>query len=227
MKPRIWAIGFAMLVLGFLLTTQYRVTQLAAPKMDLRSEELARELKAAQEKLKAAERDNTRLKAEVDKLTSAGGSNVVAVQQRDPNLELLAGTVAAKGAGVIATLTHPAEAVTKTQIQDEDLWRIVHELLSAGAEGVAINGQRITALTAIRGIGQRIMINSTYTSSPYQIAAIGDPSVLEAALRMKGGLIDYFKQPRINLRLDVVRSTAVELPTYGSIQDFRFAKPVK
>ncbi|HYF91057.1 MAG TPA: DUF881 domain-containing protein [Symbiobacteriaceae bacterium] len=227
MKPAKWAIAFAMLVLGFLITTQYRVTQLSAPKMDLRSEELARELKAAQEKLKAAERDNTRLKAEVEKLTKAGGGNVVAVPQRDPNLELLAGSVGAKGPGVIATFAQATDVVNKTAIKDEDLWMIVHELLSAGAEGISINGQRVTSLTAIRGVGQRIMINSTYTAGPYQIAAIGDPTVLEAAMRMKGGLIDYFKQPRINLRLDVVRSTAVELPSYGSIPDFRFAKPVK
>lgn len=215
-----------MLVLGFLLTTQYRVTQMAAPKMDLRSEELARELKAATDKLKAAERDNTRLKAEIEKLSKAGGSNVVAVPQRDPNLELLAGTIGAKGPGVIATLTHPPDVVNKTQIKDEDLWMIVHELLSAGAEGLSINGQRITATTAIRGVGQRVMINSTYTAAPYQIAAIGDPAVLEAALKMKNGLVDYFRQ-RLNLRLDVVRTATVELPGYGSVPDFRFAKPLK
>lgn len=226
MKRTKWAIGFAMLVLGFLLTTQYRVTQQAVPKTDLRAEELARELRAAQEKLKAAERDNNRLKAEVDKLTKAGGSNVVAVPQRDPNLELLAGTIEAKGTGVIVTLSHPSDVPNKTQIKDEDLWAIIHELLSAGAEGIAINGQRITSLTAVRGVGQRVMINSTYTSAPYQIAAIGDPALLEAALKMKGGLIEYF-MTRLKLRLDVVRSSAVELPGYGAIQDFRFAKPLR
>ncbi|HWI52107.1 MAG TPA: DUF881 domain-containing protein [Symbiobacteriaceae bacterium] len=224
MKPTKWAIAFAMLVLGFLITTQYRVTQMAAPKLDLRAEEIARELKSTQDKLKAAERDNTRLKSEVEKLTKGGGS-VVAVQKPDTNLELLAGTIAANGPGVITTLSQVPEVVNKTQIKDEDLWAIVHELLSAGAEGIAINGQRITATTAIRGVSQRIMINATYTAPPYQIAAIGDPSVMEAALRMKGGLAEYFK--KYNLRLDVVRSTSVDLPGYGSVQDFRFAKPGK
>ncbi|HWI66544.1 MAG TPA: DUF881 domain-containing protein [Symbiobacteriaceae bacterium] len=225
MKSTKWAIGLAMLVLGFLLTTQYRITQQAAPQRDLRAEELARELKATQDKLKAADRDNTRLKAEVDKLTRAGGGSVVAVSERDPNLELLAGTVAAKGPGIIATLTHPPEAVNKTRIKEDDLWALVHELLAAGAEGLAINGQRITSLTAIRGVGQRIMINSTYTAPPYQVAAIGDPAVLEAALKMKNGLSDYFRD-MLKLRLEIVRSNSVELPGYGAIQDFRFAKPV-
>lgn len=225
LKSTKWAIGFAMLVLGFLLSTQYRVTQKADPVMDLRSEELARQLKATEEKLKAAERDNTRLKSEVDKLTKAGGG-VVAVKERDPDLELLAGTVEARGPGVIVTLTHPPEAVNKTRINDEDLWAIVHELLSAGAEGIAINGQRVTAVTAIRSVGQRIMINSTYTAAPYQFAAIGDPAVMEAALKMKNGLSDYFRD-QLRLRLEVVRSNSVELPSYGAIQDFRFAKPAR
>jgi len=223
-KPTKWAIGFAMLVLGFLLTTQYRVTQMATPQTDLRAEELSRELKAVQEKLKAAERDNTRLKSEVDKLTKAAGS--VVVTQVDPNLEILAGTVETKGPGVIVTLSHPPEIPNKTQIKDEDLWAITHELLAAGAEGIAINGQRITSITAIRGVGQRIMINSTYTSAPFHFAAIGDASVMEAALKMKGGLVEYFST-RLKLRLDVVKSTNVDLPSYGAIQDFRFAKPVK
>lgn len=216
-----------MLVFGFLLTTQLRVQKLVpTDPAGMRAEELARELKATQEKLKAAERDNTALKAEIDKLVQVGGSGVVSVPKRDPNLELLAGTVEAKGPGVIVTVVEAPEAANKTRVRDEDLWSVVQELLSGGAEGVAINGQRITAISSIRNVGTtRIMINQQMTTSPYQVVATGDPGVLETALRLRNGVIDTLN--RFGIKVTVVRSEQVTLPSFGAVPEFRYTKVVQ
>jgi uncharacterized protein YlxW (UPF0749 family) len=220
-----WALGFAMLVLGFLLTTQYKVTQIAnAPKpTDLRAEEISKELTATKNKLQAAERENNDLKAQIDKLTKAGGGNVVQVPQRDPNLELLAGTTQAKGKGIIVTVAAGTDGDAKTGVLDSDLWKLTNELWAAGAEGMAINGQRLTTTTEIRRISGRMMINQVMTTSPYEVDAVGNPQVLEVALRMPGGVVAELS--KYGLRINIVKSDSVVLPSFGSPPNFQFLKP--
>jgi uncharacterized protein YlxW (UPF0749 family) len=220
-----WALGFAMLVLGFLLTTQYRVTQVAnTPKpTDLRAEDLSKELNATKSKLEAAQRENSDLKAQVDKLAKAGGGNVVQVPQRDPNLELLAGTVPAKGKGIIVTVASGADGSTKTRVMDSDLWKLTNELWAAGAEGIAINGQRLSTTTEIRWVSSKMMINQVMTNDPYEVAAVGNPQVLEAALRMTGGVLAEFNS--FKLRVSLVRSDSIVLPSFGSPPNFQYLKP--
>ena len=66
----------------------------------------------------------------------------------------------------------------------------VNELNSAGAEAVSINGQRITSRSSIKCAGSIINVNGVRIAAPFTIKAIGDPEVLESALRFKGGVID-------------------------------------
>lgn len=223
---RLWAIGFAMLVLGFLLTTQYRVTQAVnAPKpADLRAEELSRELTATKNKLQALERSNADLKAEVDQLAKAGGGTTVAVPMRDVNRELWAGTVPAKGKGVIVTVSATGRNV---EIQDDHLLLITHELWGSRAEGISINGQRLTTISEIRQIdpsGNQMMINGTLTGTPYEVAAIGNPQELEGALKAAGGVVS--RLARLGIRVQVFRSEQVLLPSYGSPPLFQYLLPL-
>ena len=50
---------------------------------------------------------------------------------------------------------------------------VVEELWLAGAEGVAVNGERVTVATAILDIGGSVLVNSAYLAPPYQVSAIG------------------------------------------------------
>jgi uncharacterized protein YlxW (UPF0749 family) len=217
-----WALGFAMLVFGFLITTQLRVTeQLHTDPAGMRADELAKELKTTQDKLKAAEKDKAQLKADLDKLANTQ-SGVVPVPKRDVGLELLAGIAEAKGPGLLVTVVESPDLANKTRVRDEDLWMVVHELLAAGAEGVSVNGERVTSVTGIRNVGNRIMINNSMTTSPYQVKAIGEPTVLETALSLKQGVVDTLR--RWGLRVTIVRSEAIELPSFGSVPEFRYMK---
>jgi uncharacterized protein YlxW (UPF0749 family) len=56
----------------------------------------------------------------------------------------------------------------------------VNGLWAAGAEAIAINGQRLTATTAIRNAGQAILVAYRPLQPPYVISAIGDPDTLPA-----------------------------------------------
>ncbi len=104
--------------------------------------------------------------------------------------ELLAGTTAVTGDGVVVTLD---DASTPTagdlaerggrpgegRVLDRDLQELVNGLWAAGAEAVSINHQRLTALTAIRAAGQAVLVDKRPLSPPYVVRALGDPATLE------------------------------------------------
>ncbi|MBW8805381.1 MAG: DUF881 domain-containing protein [Catenulisporales bacterium] len=67
-----------------------------------------------------------------------------------------------------------------SRVQDLDLQHAVNGLWVAGAEAVAINGQRLTSLSAIRTAGSAILVDFRPLSPPYTLLAIGDPKSLAA-----------------------------------------------
>ena len=58
-------------------------------------------------------------------------------------------------------------------VSARDLRTMVEELWAAGAEAIAVNGERITPTTAIIDIGPSILVNAAYLAGPYQVTAIG------------------------------------------------------
>lgn len=65
------------------------------------------------------------------------------------------------------------------RVLDRDLQLAVNGLFEAGAEAVEVNGQRITALTAIRSAGEAVLVGFRPLTRPYVVTAIGDPLDLE------------------------------------------------
>lgn len=212
-----------MVVFGFLLMTQFRVHQ-AVPfdPSGLRADELTRLLKATEERLVAAERERDHLVAELARQAVP----VAPTPPRDVTpLELLAGTIAVHGPGLVIDLTEATDATTRARINDEDLWLVTNELLAAGAEGLSINGLRIVSISGIRNVGQRIMIHQNMTAAPFEIVAIGDPAVMEAALRMRGGVVDALD--RWGIRTKINRHDSIRLPAFTDTPTFRHLKPVR
>src|SRR5690606_14290788 len=52
-------------------------------------------------------------------------------------------------------------------------------LWAAGAEAIAINGHRLTTLTAIRSAGPAILVDLAPLVAPYRIEAVGDVRTLQ------------------------------------------------
>jgi uncharacterized protein YlxW (UPF0749 family) len=67
-------------------------------------------------------------------------------------------------------------------IRDSDLALLVNALWSAGAEAISVNGQRVSARTAIRNSGTAIEVNSTGIAPPYVVQAIGNVNTLSSRL---------------------------------------------
>ncbi|WP_236863044.1 DUF881 domain-containing protein [Brevibacterium daeguense] len=75
-----------------------------------------------------------------------------------------------------------ALAGTENAVQDTDLQTVVNGLFALGAEGVAINGHRLTSWSAVRGAGSAILVNYDPVEPPYEVVAVGSEQLGEEFL---------------------------------------------
>ncbi len=73
------------------------------------------------------------------------------------------------------------------RVLSRDLQIVVNGLWSAGAEAIAINGQRLTASSAIRFAGDAILVNFRPLTRPYVITSLGDPAAIAQRLAASAG----------------------------------------
>lgn len=154
-------------------------------------------------------------------------------------LGLLTGALAVTGPGVRLTV-QDAEAVAAGpgddaranptdedgRVLDQDLQSAVNGLWAAGAEAVSINGQRLTALSAIRSAGQAILVDYRPLAPPYRILAIGDPNRLPARFGDTSGGRDLkYLADNFGLRYRLVAVRSLDLPANSGL-DVRRAKPI-
>lgn len=97
-------------------------------------------------------------------------------------LQLSTGFVAVTGPGLRITVDDAPDGDAQGRVRATDLRLLTNGLWQAGAEAVAINGRRFTALTAIGNQGIAVTVNRQPLSPPYVVSAIGDPRTLEADL---------------------------------------------
>jgi uncharacterized protein YlxW (UPF0749 family) len=115
------------------------------------------------------------------RLTTLSSSNA-RLRQVASILGMSAGAVPTSGPGLVVTVNNAATSVPGSGgvIRDSDLQALVNGLWTAGAEAVAINGHRLTALTAIRYAGQAITVDYKSLTPPYVVEAVGNPDALPA-----------------------------------------------
>ena len=107
-------------------------------------------------------------------------------------------------------------------IHDDDLLRVINELRAAGAEAIAINGERIVAMSEIRCAGPTLSVNNNRSAPPYEIKAIGNPNNLESALKLRGGVLENFKF--WGIQADLSQSDDIVIPAFKGRKSFEYAK---
>lgn len=172
------------LLVGFLLTTGLTAGRQAAVEQNERKDELIALVNARQERADALSVQLEQLRAQVtaaeQSVAAAGAPSLNAKLQQ---VEAATGLTALRGAGVRLTFSD-AEGTCSTgrvedcRIQDVDLQLAANTLWGLGAEGVAVNGERIIATTAIRSAGSSVLINYRVLTSPYVVEAVGDSETL-------------------------------------------------
>ena len=103
-------------------------------------------------------------------------------QARRQTLREITGFVAVEGPGLQTTVNDAPSGDPEGRVRASDLRLLVNGLWEAGAEAIAINGRRLTALSAIVNAGIAVKVNGSKMTPPYVVQAIGDPRTLEADL---------------------------------------------
>ena len=210
-----WLIALVCVLIGFMVAVQFRTAQDAKGSLSQqRIEEIS-------DRLLQTEHERDELSEELHKMQTAAASTDK--QQDKDLLRYRAALVPLEGEGVIVRMddsTKPAKAGENPNlyvIHDDDLLRVVNELRAAGAEAIAINGQRLTGTSEIRCAGPTLSVNNVRSSAPFEIRAIGDKKSLENALRMRGGVAETLGV--WGIQLDIKASNDVYIPPYrGSIR---------
>lgn len=153
-------------------------------------------------------------------LKSAGGDNALAA------LAGSVGTGAVTGPGLKLTIDDASgststggidprttDGFTQGRLHDRDLQLVVNGLWQVGAEAVAVNGQRLTTLSAIRAAGDAILVDNRPLVPPYTVLAIGDPSGLPASFQDGvGGHYLKVLQDSYGIKYSLAAQRSLDLP---------------
>ena len=147
------------------------------------------------------------LRGEVDALSRDGGAVTPApagpapVEDplEDTALGTASGALAVAGPGVSVVLdaaprggTRPAGAAADDLVvHQQDVEAVVNALWAGGAEAMTIMDQRIVSTSAVRCMGNVLVLQGRTYSPPYTISAIGDPAALRAALSGSSAIAIY------------------------------------
>jgi uncharacterized protein YlxW (UPF0749 family) len=220
-------LGIALLALGFLIAAQLAAegprvrytTQERSPLV-----ETVLELQRQQEELKDRVLE---LRGEIQTTSQAASGSEALVRELNDGLSrarMAAGLVPLTGPGLVLQLEDSTEARSPDdaegwRVTARDVRTVVEELWLAGAEAVSINGERLTASSAIVDIGGSVLVNQAYLAPPYQISAIG-PADLYGRLSSSQGYLDFLtaRLDRAGIRASYGEFEAVEIPAFaGSI----------
>ncbi|MFD7687647.1 DUF881 domain-containing protein [Streptomyces sp. NPDC059781] len=172
-----------------------------------------------------AERDDGSTKAEDDKLAA---------------LEKRAGTQKLKGEAITVTLDDaPPDATAKLPgypepqpdylvIHQQDLQAVVNAMWQGGAEGIKVMDQRLISTSAVRCVGNTLILQGRVYSPPYKITAVGDPEKLKKALSAAPAIQNYMVYVNVyGLGWQVEDNGTTTLPGYSGTVDLHYAEPVE
>ncbi|WP_353950115.1 DUF881 domain-containing protein [Knoellia sp. S7-12] len=207
--------------LGFAIAAQVHQTSIEGLE-DLREDELIRILDTVDqdgnrlaEEIQTLQLSRDRLKSTTTSLTEAQQ----AAQQRLDSLAIMAGTVPAKGPGIVLTIRDPENGVTAPLLLDT-----LQELRDAGAEAVEINNVRVVANTYFTDDEGGIAISGKAVTAPYVVTAIGDGSTLASAMEIPGGVTESVRTAKGEAGVETKEEVTVS--ALQTVSEPQYARPV-
>ena len=229
LKPYHFALALVGLVLGVLLSVQFRVT-----KETLKTPQIHR-VQAVGAKINEARSDRDKKQDQINKMRAdldnmAAGVELGALREELVRSRIEAGLSGVYGPGIEVTLNDsnavvkPGENPNLYVLHDEDILKVLNELRAAGAEALAINNQRVLATSEIRCTGPTILINRNQRlTPPFVISAIGNQDNLTNSLKMRGGVIETLQF--WGIQVSIKKVSQVNIPALSGTISFDYAKP--
>jgi uncharacterized protein YlxW (UPF0749 family) len=168
---------------------------------------------------------------ELNQLESQNDVEKLQLMQQDfKQAQIRAGLTSVTGPGIIITLddnhsgqkANPDDDPQQYIIHFENILNIVGELKAAGAEAIAVNGQRMITTSEIRCVGNVILVNTTRIAPPFEIHAIGSPALMM-------NMVNYGELAILrssNYPVHIQEDPALVLPAYKGDLQFQYAKQV-
>jgi len=217
---RALAPGLVCLLLGMLLAVQFRTQRVIG-----RTPAIIQSAPIGM--LSALVEANARLRQERAALASqiaeyrrtSEQERLTALVDELNRLRIANGLVETKGPGIELQIEWP---LSPLEVQD-----LINELHNAGAEAIALNGQRIVASSVIVSDGEILTVNGHPLSPPYNFQIIGGPQDMTAALRRQGGLLTLLAQAHGEQGYRVIPREEMALPVYTRPLTFQYARPLE
>ncbi|AIJ17056.1 membrane protein [Streptomyces lividans] len=112
------------------------------------------------------------------------------------------------------------------RVRDRDMQRVVNGLWESGAEAISVNGQRLTALSAIRAAGDAILVDNRPLVPPYTVLAVGDGERLSRGFQDSAdGLYLHALEESYGIRTAISVADDLKLPAAPSVI-VRTAQPI-
>jgi uncharacterized protein YlxW (UPF0749 family) len=212
---------------------QSRGTALRAPG----TESLADLVHAAEGHVKSESAELAELQRQVTAATQGAGTKNGAVARAQARVKplLAPGSMTrASGPGITVVLDDASGSPQQTDvdpnqllIHQSDLQAVVNALWAGGAEAMTISGQRVIATSAVRCVGNTLLLNGEVFSPPFRIKAIGSYSAMHAALQRSPGVHLFAQAARYyGLGYTVARSGRLVLPAYNGTLGLQYAHAV-
>ncbi|WP_128377546.1 DUF881 domain-containing protein [Streptomyces cavernae] len=183
---------------------------------------------------------NAALRDDVDALAERDDGRSASEDAELTALEKNAGTQKLKGEAITVTLNDaPPNATAKLPgypepqpdylvIHQQDLQAVVNALWQGGAKGIKVMDQRLISTSAVRCVGNTLILQGRVYSPPYKIQAVGDPEKLQKALSASPAIQNYMVYVNVyGLGWKVTEDGTVTLPGYSGTVDLQYAKPAE
>ncbi|TXL91646.1 DUF881 domain-containing protein [Streptomyces sp. IB2014 016-6] len=187
----------------------------------------------------ALEESTGAVRENVDSLASRDSGSTEAEDAELRGLENAAGTKKVSGKALTVTLDdappdatanpgYPEPQPNDLVIHQQDLQAVVNALWQGGASGIRVMDQRLISTSAVRCVGNTLILQGRVYSPPYKITAVGDRDRLREALADSPAIQNYqLYVQAYGLGWKVDEHGETTLPGYTGTVDLHYAKPVK
>ena len=152
------------------------------------------------------------------------------------SLQQQAGLSAVRGPGLTVTLNDappgataripgvPEPGVNDLVIHQQDIQAVVNALWRGGAAGIQVMDQRLIATSAVRCVGNTLLLQGRVYSPPYVIRAVGRTAELKAAVDADPSIRNYLQYvAAYGLGWKVQENADLALPGYTGSTDLQDA----
>ncbi len=164
---------------------------------------------------------------------AAGNSEVLDLRAEASRLAGPAGYLAVEGPTYVVSLDDAPSGVARDGLRpdelvvhQQDVQAVVNALWAGGAEAMTLMDQRVVSTTAVRCVGNTLLLHDRLYSPPYEIVALGDPDALQAALDRSPEVALYREYvSRVGLGWKAGVGGVRTLPAFTDTSRLRYATP--